>query len=242
MLDYDWSERTQVIWVSPLLPLRNGAPKVENAFESDLISYLSGYDLAPVQRVIDSFENYDFSNVKVRLVGSIPGRHQKDAKYKFGHFRLRSLLKESGVNCDANDKIGGQFSSIGSLGSRDTTWLKGQFLESFSTSEERVAYCKRDDENVINLVYPTVEQIRKSRFGYSSGRSFPYSETVHQKQPWLRKYLYKWAPPAGLRREEVMPHSKCFFRFSTDGKIKWTVFGSHNLSKAGNVFFCHGNG
>ena len=89
LLDYDWTERTQVIWVSPLMPLLGEKEKIENDFENDLISYLSGYNLAPIQKIVESFRNYDFSGVNVRLFGSIPGRHMKDEKYLFGHFRLR---------------------------------------------------------------------------------------------------------------------------------------------------------
>ena len=112
LLEYDWTERTQVVWVSSLLPLRTG-PKIESNFEKDLKSYLEGYELAPIQKIIESFENYDFSDVKVRLVSSVPGRHKNQDKFKFGHFRVRSLLRTEAKNCQKSDKIVGQFSSIG---------------------------------------------------------------------------------------------------------------------------------
>ena len=71
-----------------------------NAFEDDLVQYLSSYNLAPVQKIVDSFKSYDFSAIAVRLVASVPGRHKKQSKYDFGHFRMRKLLREVGENCD----------------------------------------------------------------------------------------------------------------------------------------------
>ena len=99
-LFYRYNRWVKVIWLSPLLPPLDGAQKVANAFEDDLVQYLSSYNLAPVQKIVDSFKSYDFSAIAVRLVASVPGRHKKQSKYDFGHFRMRKLLREVGENCD----------------------------------------------------------------------------------------------------------------------------------------------
>ena len=124
LLDYDWTERTQVVWISPLLkPIETGSSP-DSEFLSDLTEYLSAYSLAPVQKVADGLEKYDFSPIKAKLIGSVPGRHKNDQKYKFGHFKARSVLRKHAQNCEKTDRIVAQVSSIGSLGAQETSWLK----------------------------------------------------------------------------------------------------------------------
>ena len=67
---------SQIIWVSPLLPrLRNdiGNDPEKEDFKTDLLNYLSNYNLSQVEKIKEELENFDFSQVKIRLVASIPG-------------------------------------------------------------------------------------------------------------------------------------------------------------------------
>ena len=228
LLDYDWEERTQVIWLSPLLPLLNGSEKNATDFETDLIEYIDSYSLAPLNSLLQSFEKYDFSSIKARLVASSPGRRRDKEKWKFGHLKLRKLLKQA-KSCNKEDQLIAQCSSIGSIRSRDS-WLFNEFLASFMTSADGASHYTKD-ENAFRLVYPTVEQIKCSKFGYSSGSSFPYSAKTHENQKWITGYMAKWQPDEKTGRSRVMPHSKIYQRVS-DGKVKWVLSGSHNLSKA----------
>ena len=65
----------QIIWVSPLLPrLQKNGPETEKEdFKTDLLNYLSSYNLSQVEKIKEELENFDFSQVKIRLVASIPG-------------------------------------------------------------------------------------------------------------------------------------------------------------------------
>ena len=69
----------QIIWVSPLLPRlqKNGpvnGPETEKEdFKTDLLNYLSSYNLSQVEKIKEELENFDFSQVRIRLVASIPG-------------------------------------------------------------------------------------------------------------------------------------------------------------------------
>ena len=82
------------------------------------------------------------------------------------------------------------------------------------------------------MIYPSANQIRESKFGYSSGSSFPYYEKTHLKQKWLQKYFSKWSTAIG-GYDRIMPHCKNWMRVSSDQKnIRLAVTGSHNLSKA----------
>ena len=82
------------------------------------------------------------------------------------------------------------------------------------------------------MIYPSANQIRESKFGYSSGSSFPYYEKTHLKQKWLQKYFHKWSTAIG-GYDRIMPHCKNWIRVSSDkNDIRLVVTGSHNLSKA----------
>ena len=78
MIEVDWEERTQIIWMSPLLPRldknesKNFEEKNEN-FKLDLLNYISSYNLSQLEKIKEEIENFDFSQVKIRLVASIPG-------------------------------------------------------------------------------------------------------------------------------------------------------------------------
>ena len=65
--------------MSPLLPRlpkndpENGPDTEKEDFKTDLLNYLSSYNLSQVEKIKEELENFDFSQVKVRLVASIPG-------------------------------------------------------------------------------------------------------------------------------------------------------------------------
>ena len=65
--------------MSPLLPRldknesKNSDEKTEN-FKSDLLNYISSYNLSQLEKIKEEIENFDFSQVKIRLVASIPGK------------------------------------------------------------------------------------------------------------------------------------------------------------------------
>jgi len=66
------------------------------------------------------------------LVGSIPGRHPVNKKL-FGHLRLRKLLGEHLKTEENATEIVCQFSSIGSLGPTENSWLCKEFIDSLSS-------------------------------------------------------------------------------------------------------------
>ena len=77
LIEVDWEERTQIIWLSPLLPrLKKHELETEDNsenFKTDLLNYISSYNLSQLEKIKEEIENFDFSQVKIRLVASIPG-------------------------------------------------------------------------------------------------------------------------------------------------------------------------
>ena len=70
------------------------------------------------------------------MIGSVPGRHTVD-KNKWGHLKLRKILKEHGPDPAAVKSwpVIGQFSSIGSMGASKDQWLCREWLESLSATK-----------------------------------------------------------------------------------------------------------
>ena len=77
LIQVDWEERTQIIWLSPLLPrLQKHELETEDNsenFKTDLLNYISSYNLSQLEKIKEEIENFDFRQVKIRLVASIPG-------------------------------------------------------------------------------------------------------------------------------------------------------------------------
>ncbi|XP_060612854.2 tyrosyl-DNA phosphodiesterase 1 [Anolis sagrei] len=234
----DWYQKTQGVWLSPLYPrLPAGASASDGEshtmFKSDLISYLMSYKSPALVKWAETIKQYDFSETRVYLLGSTPGRYQNNDKEKWGHLRLRKLLKDHAMQIPDQDSwpVIGQFSSIGSLGDDQSKWLCSEFRDSFtSLGNGRKAPTNHDIP--IHLVYPTVENVRRSLEGYPAGGSLPYSIETAKKQLWLHAYFHKWSAETS-GRSRAMPHIKTYMRASPDfQKIAWFLVTSANLSKA----------
>uniref|UniRef100_A0A8V0Z290 Tyrosyl-DNA phosphodiesterase 1 n=1 Tax=Gallus gallus TaxID=9031 RepID=A0A8V0Z290_CHICK len=234
----DWHQKTQGIWLSPLYPRlpqgsSDSAGESETNFKSDLISYLMAYSSPVLKEWIDLIREHDLSETRVYLLGSTPGRYQGIDKEKWGHLKLRKLLKDHASSIPAQESwpVVGQFSSIGSLGADGSKWLCSEFQESLVAAGSGVAALLKCDVP-IHLVYPTVSNVRQSLEGYPAGGSLPYSIQTAQKQLWLHSYFHKWSAEVS-GRSHAMPHIKTYMRPSHDfQKIAWFLVTSANLSKA----------
>uniref|UniRef100_A0A8C3DBZ3 Tyrosyl-DNA phosphodiesterase 1 n=1 Tax=Corvus moneduloides TaxID=1196302 RepID=A0A8C3DBZ3_CORMO len=234
----DWHQKTQGIWLSPLYPrlpkgTSGSAGESATNFKSDLISYLTAYSSPALKEWINLIQEHDLSETRVYLLGSTPGRYQGSDKEKWGHLRLRKLLKEHALSIPAQESwpLVGQFSSIGSMGADGSKWLCSEFQESLVAAGSSVTTFHKCDVP-IHLVYPTVNNVRQSLEGYPAGGSLPYSIQTAQKQLWLHSYFHKWSAEV-TGRTHAIPHIKTYMRLSPDfQKIAWFLVTSANLSKA----------
>ncbi|CAH2328016.1 tyrosyl-DNA phosphodiesterase 1 [Pelobates cultripes] len=238
LIHEDWHQKTQGIWLSPLYPriaegasISAGEP-VTN-FRADLIAYLASYNSPSLKEWMDIIKQHDLSQTRVYLVGSTPGRYQGNDKEKWGHLRLRKILREntSAIAGQESWPVIGQFSSIGSMGTDKTKWLHSEFRESLQTLGKGVTSLGKMDPP-LHLIYPSVDNVRTSLEGYPAGGSLPYSIQTAQKQPWLHSFFHRWkAETSG--RSRAMPHIKTYMRVSPDvQELAWFIVTSANLSKA----------
>ncbi|KAG8126409.1 hypothetical protein E2320_021549 [Naja naja] len=195
LIDDDWYQKTQGIWLSPLYPrLPPGSAESDGEshtnFKSDLISYLISYKSPSLMEWVEIIKQHDLSETRVYLIGSTPGRYQGNAKEKWGHLKLRKLLKEQATQIPDQDSwpIIGQFSSIGSMGVDQSKWLCSEFRESLGSLGSNLK--NPPNQIPIHLIYPSVENVRQSLEGYPAGGSLPYSMQTAQKQLWLHSYFH----------------------------------------------------
>ncbi|KAM8921329.1 tyrosyl-DNA phosphodiesterase 1 [Pelodytes ibericus] len=234
----DWHQKTQGIWLSPLYPrIAEGASisagESPTNFRADLIAYLASYNSPSLKEWIDIIKQHNLSETRVYLIGSSPGRYQGNDREKWGHLRLRKILREH-TSVSATEEawsVIGQFSSIGSMGTDKSKWLHSEFRESLRTIGTSVKSLGKM-ETPLHLIYPSVDNVRTSLEGYPAGGSLPYSIQTAQKQPWLHSYFHRWkAETSG--RSRAMPHIKTYMRISPDfQELAWFLVTSANLSKA----------
>ncbi|XP_013779877.1 tyrosyl-DNA phosphodiesterase 1-like [Limulus polyphemus] len=236
LIENDWFQKTQGIWISPLFPSLLGEQSAHRGnsatnFKGDLLEYLSFYNRPDIDEWCKHIKGHDLSNSSVFLIGSIPGRHLAERKTSFGHLKLRKVLNLHGPEkslVTSSWPLIGQFSSIGSLGTDQNQWLCGEWLASLGT----VKGCSLTSKTPLQLVFPTVNNVRESLEGYPAGTSLPYSINVAKKQPYLRNFLYQWKSDR-LSRSHASPHIKTYLRVSPDNSsVAWFLLTSANLSKA----------
>nr|XP_055028721.1 tyrosyl-DNA phosphodiesterase 1-like isoform X1 [Misgurnus anguillicaudatus] len=234
----DWYQKTQGLWMSPLYPrLPEGSPGLAGEsptnFKRDLLEYLEAYRAPELADWIDRIKQHDLSETRVYLIGSTPGRYQGPAMEKWGHLRLRKLLREHARPIQNEERwpVIGQFSSIGSMGLDKTKWLAAEFQHTLTTLG-RAEKSLPISQPQMHLIYPSVENVRTSLEGYPAGGSLPYSIQTAQKQLWLHSYFHGWhADVTG--RSNAMPHIKTYMRISPDfTQLAWFLVTSANLSKA----------
>eukprot|EP00127_Corallochytrium_limacisporum_P004481 Clim_evm8s165 gene=Clim_evmTU8s165 len=99
LIPRDWALKTQAIYITPKLKRKPADGKhskdKSEGFGSDLANYLRKYKRKPVMDLAGLVDEYDFSSVPVRLIGSTPGYHQGyEAMKDQGICKLQRLLAQ----------------------------------------------------------------------------------------------------------------------------------------------------
>lgn len=209
MIVRDWTNMTQAIWRSPLLPLlANPVGQVAETpmlgsgakFKIDLLNYLRAYDARRIicKPLVEALSKYDFSAVRGALIASVPGRHNihDDSETKWGWGAVRKTLRSVPAR-DNTPEVVVQISSIATLGGQDT-WLQKTLFDSLSRSKNSAS-----KKPSFKVVFPTPDEIRRSLDGYESGASI-HTKTQSAQQAkqllYLKPIFCHWANDA--------PHGK----------------------------------
>jgi len=233
LVQQDWHQKTQGMWVSPLLPPSDrtcGLQRSPTNFREDLVEYLAAYKKVKLQEWVAIINDHDFSQVNVALVASVPGSKESSSA-RWGHLKLRKLLAAHVIKTDPSWPVIGQFSSIGSMGKDKDQWLCGELLTSLAACKGNVGPRKMPH---FKLVFPSVDDVRCSLEGYPAGGSIPYQKATADKQPWLADFMHRWESPH-CGRTHAAPHIKSYLRYSpfaSNQRCPWFLLTSANLSKS----------
>ncbi|XP_033125892.1 tyrosyl-DNA phosphodiesterase 1-like isoform X2 [Anneissia japonica] len=234
LIHSDWHQKSQGVWISPLFPKlshKSPTPQMGNSatnFKVDLLEYIAAYKTKGLSEWQGHLLQHDMTEARVHIIASVPGRHQGESKMKWGHMKMRKILKDHADGQAKNWSVIGQFSSVGSLGPDKNKWLCAEWLGSLSTTPSG----RTSNPSLLKLIFPSVDNVRLSLEGYPAGASLPYSARTAVKQQYFNEFLHQWcATKRG--RSRASPHIKTYARVSPDHtKISWFVVTSANLSKA----------
>ena len=221
----DWATKAQGIWLQDF-PLKSKSSPPTSDFEHALTDYVRALK-GPAVSIAESLELYDFSRARGILIPSIPGEHGATSYKKYGHMRVRSVLKDVFVDEDKRFKkapLCAQYSSMGSLHGK---YLKEQLLSSFAASQ---GASQLDSRVRFKAFWPPVDFVANTYEGYKAGNSIPCSQK--NLKPFLidEGLLHVYEGCAGFER--ASPHIKTYTRLNEDGLLPWVMMSSANLSKA----------
>ncbi|KUJ16796.1 tyrosyl-DNA phosphodiesterase [Mollisia scopiformis] len=252
MIEFDWTNMAQALWKSPLLPKMSSdaseppeSPPMGSGekFKLDFLNYLRAYDgkRTICKPIIEKLLQYDFSEIRAALVGSVPGKQgiETDSKTLWGWAGLKEALKSVPVTePETEPEIVAQISSIATLGPNDK-WLDKTLFKALSTSKNVIS-----SKPSFKVIFPTADEIRRSLNGYASGSAIhtKIQSAQQQKQlQYLKPLFCHWAGDGGSTpppthdagRKRAAPHIKTYTRFtdSTRTAIDWMLVTSANLSK-----------
>ena len=208
MIAKDWTNMTNAIWKTPMLPLLPQKAAITAApsgpdrypvgsgerFKFDLLSYLQFYNRRrPVcHQLVEHLKLHDFSAVKGALIASVPGRHEVNdpSESTWGWPALRRNLRA--VPCSGGGaEVAVQISSIATLGAK-YDWLQKCLFESLSASSTK----NMPSKPTFKVVFPTADEIRQSLDGYAAGGSIHtkiQSAQQAKQLDYLRPIFHHWA-------------------------------------------------
>ncbi|KAJ5753645.1 uncharacterized protein N7511_007798 [Penicillium nucicola] len=168
MIPQDWTNMTQAVWRSPLLPQKpSSAPATDLSFGSgtrfkrDFLAYLRAYGPSKTGPLVQQLETYDFRAVRAALVASVPSKQHasecnSDEGTLWGWLALKDLTsristintKQEGKESSPNphiviqpiDPTNKQKPQISSVATLGQTekWLKEVFFQALSPSQPQL--------------------------------------------------------------------------------------------------------
>ena len=85
MIHEDWTNMTQAVWRSPLLPLLKSGNSSSSSqtgigtglrFKRDILAYLRAYGPKKTGSLVQQLNHFDFGQIRAALVASVPSKQQ----------------------------------------------------------------------------------------------------------------------------------------------------------------------
>lgn len=243
MLMKDWTNMTQAVWRSGLLPKADkknedtlGTIGSGERFKYDLLAYLREYK-NPCQALVKQLQEYDFTSVRGALVASVPSKiansqlqSTKD-QHLWGYPQLREVLSQIQPASHDSSKEQNQklhlVAQVSSIASLPNGWLDNLRTVASITAPTAPKNNKtqpfKSQRPGLSIIYPTPTNVATSLDGYSAGGSIHMKaqSATHMNQiNALRPYLCQWTegPMEKFRmgRDRAAPHVKTYVMFNRE--------------------------
>lgn len=241
LIPFDWTNMTQGAWMSPRLKKKiNGetTDKISIQFESDFLDYIQQYKTESTKKLALLLQQFDFSTIdkNVVFIASVPGNYSSDnpSYRKWGLCKLQKEMRKLSTSETHKTEIIAQVSSIATLGTTDT-YIKHVVGNALLGKD----FFSKQTGVFPTIIFPTVENVKESFYGYSSGSSIHFkrqSDAQLKQLHYMKPHLRQWgAIDAG--RHRAAPHIKTYVKLIDDSHLGWILLTSANLSKQawGNI-------
>ncbi|KAJ5571149.1 hypothetical protein N7535_004809, partial [Penicillium sp. DV-2018c] len=210
MIFMDWTNMTQAVWRSPLLPLQKGLPSGSSQpdtkfgsgarFKRDILAYLKAYGPKKTGPLVQQLNTYNFDAIRAALIASVPSKkHISDSSSEedtlWGWPALKDTMRQIPIQQkktnSKNPHIVIQISSVATLG-QTNKWLKEIFFKALAPTSPP----QGPQQPTYSIIFPTPDEIRRSIAGYDSGGSIHMKtqSPAQQKQlQYMRPHLCQWA-------------------------------------------------
>jgi tyrosyl-DNA phosphodiesterase-1 len=216
LIEVDYERKTNGIWYQ-VFPLRNNNLGNETTMGIDFKLALYDYilQLGISKAICNRLNKYNFDDVLVRLITSVPGTHSGANLDKYGHMKLRKELAAH-VPQFSDQQIYCQLSSIGSV---DDKWIK-EFSQSCTGGTKAPK---------LNVIWPSVDFVKNCVDGMDAGGALclPGKNLKPAVQNLFQRYQ-----PRQKGRATIPPHIKTFLKFKKNDELEWLCLTSANFSKA----------
>ncbi|KAB8290029.1 hypothetical protein EYC80_010355 [Monilinia laxa] len=247
MIPFDWTNMTQAVWKSPLLPLLDTEkPNLTDStemgsggkFKLDLLNYLRAYDTKRIicKPLIEQLSKHDFSEIRASLVWQVFQESKASSlTHQKQHGAGQVLQKYSSpyLAVEPNQKIAVQISSIASLGPTDK-WLNQTLFKALGTSKSPTSKPK------FKIIFPTADEVRRSLNGYASGNAIHtkiLTPAQGKQLSYLKPMLCHWAGdgPQHQTSSPQPPEATSSFNSNTNSQPQQSNQNAHRKRAAPHI-------
>lgn len=222
MIEQDWRNLSQGVWLSPLLPMHAHAvrkgigdshPAIGSGarFKQDFMAYLKHYGNRTTS-LVSQLDKYDFSAIRAALIAHVPakmdGKELEADAQLWGWPALKRALSNiqpsTSIRQKAVPHIVCQVSSIATLTEK---WIRETLFSTLiqtanlspleSASKKQKPQSPTQNEAKFSIIFPTPSEIRNSLDGYASGASIHCKlQNVSQRKQFeiMKPHLCHWHP------------------------------------------------
>ncbi|KAI0350558.1 phospholipase D/nuclease [Trametes cingulata] len=239
LVDYDWRDIENTVWVQDVPKLQAPAPAPAppssdaEDFASSMIRVLHALNVAPalinhlrndhpnlpLKRIEDLRTQWDFSRVKAALIPSIAGKHEGWPKVILtGHTRLMKALIDMGAKTPKDKELVLECQGS-SIGSYSTMWMNEFYRSARGESTERWLQLKKAQRAKapyppIKILFPTAQYVRESRLGEAGGGTMFCRRKQWEAANFPRELFHQ----TRSKRGPVLMHSKMILGTFRDKK------------------------